>query len=61
LRCISAFHQDDPEHYWKLENFKVQHALNSLAVDPDTHRVHTPWQEEDGKRVAKMVVYEAVR
>jgi hypothetical protein len=58
--AISVFHEDDPQHYRKLEDFKVQHAVHSLAVDPDTHRVYTPEQEEDGKAVARMVVYEAV-
>jgi len=49
------------EHYRKLEDFKVQHAtVHSLAVDPETHRVYTPEQEENGKPVAHMVVYEAV-
>jgi len=58
--AISVFHQDDPDHYRKLEDFPVQHAVHSLAVDPNTHRVYTPEQEEDGKPVARMVVYEAV-
>ena len=58
--AISVFHQDDPQHYRKVEDFKVQHAVHSLAVDPDTHRVYTPEQEEDGKPMARMVVYEAV-
>jgi len=58
--AISVFHQDDPQHYRKLEDFKVQHAVHSLAVDPETHRIYTPEQEENGKPVARMVVYEAV-
>jgi DNA-binding beta-propeller fold protein YncE len=58
--ALSVFHQDDPDHYPKLEDFRVQHAVHSLAVDPKTHRVYTPEQEEDGKPVARMVVYEAV-
>ena len=58
--AISVFHQDDPQHYRKLEDFKVQHAVHSLGVDPETHRVYTPEQEENGKPVARMVVYEAV-
>ena len=58
--AISVFHQDDPDHYRKLEDFPVQHAVHSLTVDPKTHRVYTPEQEEDGKPVARMVVYEAV-
>jgi DNA-binding beta-propeller fold protein YncE len=57
---ISVFHQDDPEHYRKIQDFKVQHAVHSLAVDPETHRVYTPEQEENGKPVARMIVYEAV-
>lgn len=58
--AISVFHQDDPQHYRNLEDFKVQHAVHSLAVDTETHRVYTPEQEADGKPVARMVVYEAV-
>jgi DNA-binding beta-propeller fold protein YncE len=58
--ALSVFHQDDPDHYRKLEDFRVQHAVHSLAVDPETHRVYTPEQEEDGKPVARMAVYEAV-
>ncbi len=58
--AISVFHQDDPNHYRKVEDFKVQHAVHSLAMDLETHRVYTPEQEEDGRPVARMVVYEAV-
>jgi len=58
--AIAVFHEDDPDHYRKLEDFRVQHAVHSLAVDPETHRVYTPEQEEDGKPAARMVVYEAV-
>ena len=58
--AIAVFHADDPDHYRKLEDFHVQHAIHSLAVDPATHRVYAPEQEEDGKPVARMVVYSAV-
>jgi DNA-binding beta-propeller fold protein YncE len=58
--AISVFHQDDADHYRKLEDFKVQHAVHSLAIDSKTHKVYTPEQEEDGKPVARMVVYEAI-
>ena len=58
--AISVFHQDDPNHYRKLEDFPVQHAVHSLVVDLKTHRVYTPEQEEDHKPVARMVVYDAV-
>jgi DNA-binding beta-propeller fold protein YncE len=58
--AIEVFHQDDPDHYRKLEDFRVPHAVHTLAVDPKTHRVYTPEQEEDGKPVARMVVYDAI-
>ena len=58
--AISVFRQDDPNHYRKLEDFPVQHAVHSLAVDPSTHRLYAPEQEEDHKSVARMVVYDAV-
>ena len=58
--AISVFHEDDADHYRKLEDFRVQHAVHTVAVDLKTHRLYTPEQEEDGKSVARMVVYEAV-
>jgi DNA-binding beta-propeller fold protein YncE len=58
--AISVFHQDDPNHYRKIEDFKVPHAVHTLAVDPETHRVYTPEQEADAKPVARMVVYDTV-
>ena len=70
--AISVLHQDDAvrrcaneerspfEHYRKLEDFRVQHAVHTVAVDLKTHRLYTPEQEELGKPVARMVVYEAV-
>jgi DNA-binding beta-propeller fold protein YncE len=58
--AISVFQMDDPDHYRKLQDFSVQKKVHSLAVDPETHRVYAPEQEEDGKPVARMVVYEAV-
>jgi DNA-binding beta-propeller fold protein YncE len=58
--AIVVFHEDDPDHYRKIEDFHVQHAVHSLAIDAATHRVYAPEQEEDGKAVARMVVYEAI-
>jgi DNA-binding beta-propeller fold protein YncE len=58
--AISVFHQDDPNRYRKLEDFKVRHAVHSLAVDPETHRLYAPEQEVDGKPAARMSVYEAI-
>ena len=59
--AISIFSEDDPNHYRKLEDFRVQRRVHSLAVDFETHRVYAPEQEEDGKPVARMVVYDAVK
>jgi len=58
--AISVFHQDDPNHYTKIEDFKVPHAVHTLAVDLLTHRVYTPEQETDSKPASQMTVYEAV-
>lgn len=58
--AISVFQEDDPNRFRKLENFPVQRKVHSLAVDPSTHRVYAPEEEEDGKPVARMIVYEAV-
>jgi len=58
--AISAFHQDDPDHYAKMEDFPGPHAVHTLAVDLQTHRVYAPEQEADGRPVARMTVYEAV-
>src|SRR5437588_1850297 len=57
---ISIFQQRDPGHFEKIEDFPVQRLVHSLAVDASTHRVYAPEQEEDGKPVARMVVYEPV-
>ena len=59
--AISIFQVDDPDHVQKLEEFPVQKRVHSLAVDPETHHVYTPEQEEDGKPVARMILYEAGR
>lgn len=58
--AISVFHQEDADHYRKIEDFRVQHAVHTVAVDLKTHRLYTPEQEENGKPVARMVVYEAL-
>ena len=57
--AISIFQMDDPDHARKLADFPVQKRVHSLAVDPATHRVYTPEQEENGKPVARMIVYDA--
>jgi DNA-binding beta-propeller fold protein YncE len=59
--AISVFHEDDASHFTKLEDFPVQKKVHSLAVDIFTHRVYAPEQEEDGKPVSRMIVYDAVQ
>ena len=59
-RAISVFQEDDPDHFRKLEDFPVQRRVHSLAVDVKTHRVYTPEEQENGKPVARMIVYAAV-
>jgi len=56
---ISVFQAQDAEHYQKLEDFPVEKLVHSLAVDPTTHRIYAPEQQEHGRPVARMVVYEA--
>jgi YVTN family beta-propeller protein len=58
--AISVFQIDDPDHYRKLEDFRVEPRVHSLAVDTATHRVYAPEQEEGGKPVARMIVYDAI-
>ena len=57
---ISVFHEQDPDHFRKLEDFAVEKMVHSLAVDPTTHRVYAPEQQEHGQPVARMIVYESV-
>lgn len=59
--AISVIREDDATHFTKLEDFPVQKRVHSLAVDINTHRVYAPEQEEDGKPVSKMIIYEAVQ
>src|SRR6266481_2544166 len=58
--AISVFQEDDANHFRKLEDFPVQKKVHSLAVDVKTHRVDTPEEQEDGRPVSRMVVYDAV-
>jgi DNA-binding beta-propeller fold protein YncE len=55
---IGVYQEDDPFHFRKLEDFPVQRLVHSLAVDTATHRVYAPEQEEDGRPVARMIIYE---
>ena len=55
---ISVFQAQGEDHYQKLEDFPVQKLVHSLAVDTDTHRLYAPEQQEDGRPVARIIVYE---
>jgi DNA-binding beta-propeller fold protein YncE len=57
---ISVIREVDPNHFVKQEDFSVQKNVHTLAVDINTHRVYAPEQEEDGKPVSRMIVYEAI-
>jgi DNA-binding beta-propeller fold protein YncE len=59
--AIAVLHEDDADHFRKLADVKVQPKVHSLAVDPATHLVYAPEEQENGKPVARMVVYEAVQ
>jgi DNA-binding beta-propeller fold protein YncE len=55
---ISVFQELDANHFTKIEDFPVQKLVHSLAVDTATHRIYAPEQEEGGKPVARMIIYE---
>jgi DNA-binding beta-propeller fold protein YncE len=57
---ISVFEARDAEHYQKLEDFAVEKMVHSIAVDSASHRVYAPEQQENGRPVARMIVYEAM-
>jgi len=57
---ITVIQEQDADHYEKLEDFPVQKLVHSLAVDSATHRVYAPEQQENGRPVARMIVYEAI-
>jgi hypothetical protein len=57
---IAVYQEDDAEHFHKIEDFPVQKMVHSLAVDVASHRLYAPEQQEDGRPVARMIVYEAM-
>lgn len=56
--AISVFQQKDPDKYEGLGDVRVAHAVHSLAVDLETHRVFAPEQEESGMPVSRLVVFQ---
>ena len=57
--AISVFQMDDPTHFRKLADVPVEPKIHSLAVDPRTHRVYAPAEQEKGRPASKMFVFEA--
>jgi DNA-binding beta-propeller fold protein YncE len=57
---IAVFKADNADHYRKLEDFPVEKMVHSLAVDTATHRVYAPEQQENGRPVARMIVFDAI-
>jgi hypothetical protein len=55
-----VYQEDDADHFRRLRDVPVQRLVHSLEVDATTHRVYAPEQEEDGKPVARIVVYEEI-
>lgn len=58
--AISIYQETPSGEVRKLEDFPVQPRVHSLAVDRRSHRVYVPEQEENGKPVARLVIYAAV-
>jgi YVTN family beta-propeller protein len=58
--AISVFQEDNPDHFRKLEDFPVEPKVHSLAVDVKTHRLYAPEEQEHGRPVARLVVFDAV-
>jgi DNA-binding beta-propeller fold protein YncE len=58
--AISVFQEDDPDHFRKLADVLVEEKVHSLAVDVRTHRVYAPEEQEHGRPVARMMVFDAV-
>jgi YVTN family beta-propeller protein len=57
---ISVFQMDDPTHFRKLKDVPIEPKIHSLAVDPKTHRVYAPAEQEKGRAASKVFVFEAV-
>ena len=55
--AISVFHEDDATHFRKLGDVAVQKRVHSLAIDPATHKVYVPEEQENGAPAAKIVIF----
>src|SRR5262245_8559581 len=57
--AISVFQMEDPDRFRKVEEVPVPKKVNRIVVDVRTHRVYAPAEEQAGRPVAKMLVFEA--
>jgi len=57
--AISVFQMDTPDQFRKIEDVPVPQKVHSLVVDVRTHRVYAPAEQESGRAVAKMLVFDA--
>jgi YVTN family beta-propeller protein len=57
---ISVFQVDERGRVRKMEDVAVEKRVHSLAVDVETHRVYAPEESEQGRPVARIVVFEAL-
>ena len=58
--AISVFQMDDPDRFHKIEDVRVPRKVHSLGIDVRTRRLYAPAEEQDGRPVAKMLVFEAI-
>jgi DNA-binding beta-propeller fold protein YncE len=58
--AISVFQEDDPTNFRKLGDVPVQKRVHSLAIDPATHKLYVPEEQENGAPAAKIVVFDPV-
>jgi len=57
--AISVF-KEEGDRLRKLGDVRVEKKVHSLAVDPATHKVYAPEQEENGNPAARIAIFEAV-
>jgi YVTN family beta-propeller protein len=57
--AISVFQMEGRDRFRKLEDVPVPKKVHSLVVDVRTHRVYAPAEQENGRPIAKMLVFEA--
>ncbi|MGZ3805895.1 MAG: YncE family protein [Pseudobdellovibrionaceae bacterium] len=58
--AISILQVNDATHSHKLEDFKVEPKVHSLAVNIENHKLYVPEQEEKGLTAANLLIYEAI-